>query len=1426
MSADGFSWTALLGGTKWGHFPQQYREIVEQANSSSQYDAGDPAGDRRAQLYFAAFHAFQAGVQSLPVGNYSLSKRLLDVSGRPCATETYAWRVASWFGRRNYVIDPDAVLSRIEEASDSKVSKSPGKSSAVSGALLADSGGVHSTFDWSVEDVITWLGEEGLGRYSSTFQEHQVDGEMLLQLDEEMMLDDLRIQSKLDRRKLITKRKKLEEDTPAGRSILDASFARNPRALMGLVGEEVLRQLRDHEPLDELPIDLRKARFALEEARELVDMLELNTSVTSLRFTALDNNEAALLSTALQSTPQITQVHLVENCELTDPGIVQQIYDRTWCNLKALELRRLAANDPELTELSWAWQGLGEGVALRLARALRSNTILKTLNIVGNHFGEAGLATLLDVLSTKTHYTHVSILIEPGLTVNYGENIGSGISYDDLERYSHAEHGAFSLKRSVDASLIARVLELQQSIRDKAWQTKHSDIFTQLATGNPECSELIWARQGLGDAVATRLIKVLSGNTYVTRLDLSYNNFSESKIRDLANVVRARETLTELKLLPSPRIIDPDLENTVREVEQGVRDRAWCTLHASTLVKLAENDQRLTELYWHNSGIGDAVALELAQALHSNNHLIVLSLNGNAFGDAGARALLGVLKSNRAINNLTWLPAPGVVSSDLLDEMLELQRSIKQAEVLKLLVQNDVGLTRLGAEQFDAEAFEWLARGPLVFNSTVTEIDISHCSKAFNIHQSQSERALLELLAGNRTIDRVLTHSMNLSRATSDIIWSREHCVSFGEMIRQVVTDDPELVTFMTPRGIGDRGAKALARAIRYNSQLRSIMLAENTISHNGSRALLAALTSTGKTIEMSSNHNPPMAREIQALHDRAFCDEQASILKRLSCSDPDLRQLSLDERGFGDTAAIRLGEVLRTNCSLQRLTLSGNVFSEIGAEALFQAAAECSSLTELRLLPSPRVKDRHLINKIKGAEKRVSCRAVLARLVDGAGASESAELQWRGQHIDDTLMREIVRAIPILGARLVYLDLSENEFSDTTAEMLVNSLAALEGSLHRLKLLPNERIRNCHVITEAVRLEQAVVDREWCTSKAHSLELISANDAAVGTIDWADEQLGDISAAALAKAFRLGEGTASDGCVSIHGPVNSRVHSVKLSGNNFSDATLRMLTTLFRDAHSVRSVSLVPQALVTDPTVIKAATTLEQDVFDRVWCEDNARTFMRLGGNDESLSELGWSGMGIGDGVALALVDALAGNTALVKLNLTKNKITDAGAAALVEALRANTSMTNFQLLPNAGIKRESTKQKLSDVTKLFFPEIEWERPRKDAKQPPPRGDGNARPAPVPTSSCREWLDTWVPFDMSITGSVAWTELPDDAIRFEKVLPQQARRSRQPLSSYAMNQRRQQLSVRLSRCMPTQLHEFVRIVEENERAWRKVLET
>ena len=114
-----------------------------------------------------------------------------------------------------------------------------------------------------------------------------------------MLEDDLKIQSRLDRRRFLAKRDRLEVRTRSIQAeVLSESFTERPRTLHALIAKEDLEKLLNNSPLDRLKIDLRRGRFGVGEAKELVDMLELNTHAILLFSSASSGGSLSQINMA------------------------------------------------------------------------------------------------------------------------------------------------------------------------------------------------------------------------------------------------------------------------------------------------------------------------------------------------------------------------------------------------------------------------------------------------------------------------------------------------------------------------------------------------------------------------------------------------------------------------------------------------------------------------------------------------------------------------------------------------------------------------------------------------------------------------------------------------------------------------------------------------------------------------------------------------------------------------------------------------------------------------------------------------------------------------------------------------------------------------------------------------------------------------
>ena len=134
--------------------------------------------------------------------------------------------------------------------------------------------------------------------------------------------------------------------------------------------------------------------------------------------------------------------------------------------------------------------------------------------------------------------------------------------------------------------------------------------------------------------------------------------------------------------------------------------------------------------------------------------------------------------------------------------------------------------------------------------------------------------------------------------------------------------------------GIGDRGAAALAEALRLNTTLQKLDLSGNAIDVEGASEWLwgegegggTTLQKVGLSTMQSQAVFPPLTEAIAAA----------------IAENPTLRCLNLSDNYIGEAGALALAEALSRNTTIQELQLKGNELGDAGVRAICEALQVC----------------------------------------------------------------------------------------------------------------------------------------------------------------------------------------------------------------------------------------------------------------------------------------------------------------------------------------------------------------------------------------------------------------------------------------------------------------------------------------------------
>ena len=163
---------------------------------------------------------------------------------------------------------------------------------------------------------------------------------------------------------------------------------------------------------------------------------------------------------------------------------------------------------------------------------------------------------------------------------------------------------------------------------------------------------------GIGDAGAKALAKVLNCNTILEELELSHTKIGSVGAEALAKAIGLNIALKKLDLsknyvcyIGAKALAEVLNCNTILE-ELDLSCNEIGSVGTEALAQAVVSNTALKKLDFTVNDVGDVGAIALAQALHSNSSLEVLELLENCIGDSGAKAFAEALHHNSTLTHL------------------------------------------------------------------------------------------------------------------------------------------------------------------------------------------------------------------------------------------------------------------------------------------------------------------------------------------------------------------------------------------------------------------------------------------------------------------------------------------------------------------------------------------------------------------------------------------------------------------------------------------------------------------------------------------------------------------------------------------------------------------------------------------------------
>ena len=234
--------------------------------------------------------------------------------------------------------------------------------------------------------------------------------------------------------------------------------------------------------------------------------------------------------------------------------------------------------------------------------------------------------------------------------------------------------------------------------------------------------------------------------------------------------------------------------------------------------------------------------------------------------------------------------------------------------------------------------------------------------------------------------------------------------------------------------GVGVKGARALAAALKPNTHIRALNLGDNWLGDEGAAAVAAVLGVNATIASLNLAENRIGAYGVRALSDG---------IKRTSV----LRELVLKGNGLDDRAAAPLVEAITKSNSLSRLDLSSNAFGEEMGVLLGAAIASHGYLLELNLG----------WNSLRGKGGTGIAEGLKSNLV-----LQKINLSWNG--MGDSVASALGHALAT-NSTLIEIDASHNRFG------CAGAIAIAEGLKSNHSLITCELSHNPMAVDEAMRI-------------------------------------------------------------------------------------------------------------------------------------------------------------------------------------------------------------------------------------------------------------------------------------------------------------------------------------------------------------------